>query len=73
MLDEDEVANGNCPTLLLADSEEALLQKVHEYIKQDEYWGRFFTDNNAMDIDHMNEVFVAAESDQFIHTTCTEV
>ena len=59
MLDEDEVADHNSPTLILAGSEQILLSKVREHVKTYPHWLNALRCNVAevdtMSIDDMNE------------------
>ncbi len=66
MLDEEEVADHNAPTIIAAGSEALLLNKVREFVKAS-YWLDAMDVNRAevdtMSIDDMNEKLCSDDDD----------
>lgn len=87
MLDESEVADHNCPTLLVAASEAILLNKVREHVKTCSHWleavGVNAAEVDTMSLEDINaalsgegedgEDWESSEGNLFIHTETHEV
>jgi len=76
MLDEEEVADHNCPTVLVAAHPGILLSKVREHVKNTS-WMHPLDVNEAevdtMSIDEINKKLVEAEATMFIQVEEHEV
>lgn len=75
MLSEEDVANHNSPTLLLAASEEALLEKVRTHIADNSDWRDAMDGHDVavLSIDDINEVLCDADPGLFVHTDVAEL
>jgi len=76
MLCEDEVANHNCPTLLLAATEDELLAAVRKHINDNSDWRDAMDglDIQLLPIDDINELLVlSGEPSKFVFTGVTEL
>ena len=80
MLDEEQVADHNCPTLLLAFHPDALHSMVREHVKSWSNWREALGMTNdapaeidKMSLDDMNEMLCETAPHLFIHTSCEEV
>ena len=77
MLDENEVADHNCPTLLLADNESILLSKIRDWIKENSAWMDALAVNSAavdtMSLEDINEQLCDNDPSLFVHTDCTDI
>jgi hypothetical protein len=75
MLDENEVANHNCPTLLLASRAQELRDKVREHVST--HWldemGVTASQVSVMGIDDINEVLCDSAPHLFVHAKNCEV